>query len=70
MAPWPELENAQPNPNKYMEGATSQKPTTPEKGKETNKSKCCLSCPSLPSCEDPRRLWSDPYCHGLRCLFG
>ncbi|XP_027945225.1 sodium-dependent phosphate transport protein 2B [Eumetopias jubatus] len=37
MAPWPELENAQPNPSKYMEGATSQQSTTPGKGKETNK---------------------------------
>ncbi|XP_019497934.1 PREDICTED: sodium-dependent phosphate transport protein 2B, partial [Hipposideros armiger] len=32
MAPWPELENAQHNPNKYIEGAT-----TPGKDKETNK---------------------------------
>ncbi|XP_027794349.2 sodium-dependent phosphate transport protein 2B [Marmota flaviventris] len=36
MAPWPELENAQPNPNKYIEGATSHQ-STPAKGKETGK---------------------------------
>uniref|UniRef100_A0A9L0SWB5 Sodium-dependent phosphate transport protein 2B n=1 Tax=Equus caballus TaxID=9796 RepID=A0A9L0SWB5_HORSE len=34
MAPWPELENAQPNSNKYIEGATSQQSATPAKGKE------------------------------------
>uniref|UniRef100_A0A671DKP2 Sodium-dependent phosphate transport protein 2B n=1 Tax=Rhinolophus ferrumequinum TaxID=59479 RepID=A0A671DKP2_RHIFE len=37
MAPWPELENAQHNPNKYIEGATSQQPTPALKGKETDK---------------------------------
>ncbi|XP_030888053.1 sodium-dependent phosphate transport protein 2B isoform X1 [Leptonychotes weddellii] len=37
MAPWPELENAQPNPSKYMEGTTSQQSTTPGKGKEPDK---------------------------------
>ncbi|EPQ14823.1 Sodium-dependent phosphate transport protein 2B [Myotis brandtii] len=37
MAPWPEVENAQPNPGKYIEGITSQQPTTDGKGKETNK---------------------------------
>ncbi|MBZ3875178.1 Sodium-dependent phosphate transport protein 2B [Sciurus carolinensis] len=31
MAPWPELENAQPNPNKYIEGASTHQ----SKGKET-----------------------------------
>uniref|UniRef100_A0A8C5ZUW5 Sodium-dependent phosphate transport protein 2B n=1 Tax=Marmota marmota marmota TaxID=9994 RepID=A0A8C5ZUW5_MARMA len=36
MAPWPELENAEPNPNKYIEGATSHQ-STPAKGKETGK---------------------------------
>lgn len=36
MAPWPELENAQPDPNKYMEGDTSQQSTTPGKGKDTS----------------------------------
>lgn len=61
MAPWPELENAQPNPSKYMEGTTSQQSTTPGKGKEPDKSKCCSSCPSLTSCEGPRRLRSDLY---------
>uniref|UniRef100_A0A2K5ZKC8 Sodium-dependent phosphate transport protein 2B n=1 Tax=Mandrillus leucophaeus TaxID=9568 RepID=A0A2K5ZKC8_MANLE len=37
MAPWPELGDAQPNPSKYLEGATSQQPITPDKSKETNK---------------------------------
>ncbi|XP_029788430.1 sodium-dependent phosphate transport protein 2B isoform X2 [Suricata suricatta] len=36
MAPWPQLENAQPNPNKYTEGATSQQSTTPGKVKDTS----------------------------------
>ncbi|XP_004419011.1 PREDICTED: sodium-dependent phosphate transport protein 2B [Ceratotherium simum simum] len=34
MAPWPEVENAQPNPSKYVEGATSQDSAAPAKGKE------------------------------------
>ncbi|KAG8510303.1 Sodium-dependent phosphate transport protein 2B [Galemys pyrenaicus] len=38
MAPWPELENAQPTPNKYMEGTASQPSTAPEKDKDTPKS--------------------------------
>ncbi|XP_047423302.1 sodium-dependent phosphate transport protein 2B [Sciurus carolinensis] len=33
MAPWPELENAQPNPNKYIEGASTHQ----SKGKDTGK---------------------------------
>ncbi|XP_006771100.1 PREDICTED: sodium-dependent phosphate transport protein 2B [Myotis davidii] len=37
MAPWPEVEDAQPNPGKYIEGITSQQPPTDGKGKETNK---------------------------------
>ncbi|XP_061048126.1 sodium-dependent phosphate transport protein 2B isoform X2 [Eubalaena glacialis] len=37
MAPWPELENAQPNSDKYIEGAAGQQSTTPAKGKETGK---------------------------------
>ncbi|XP_006919014.2 sodium-dependent phosphate transport protein 2B isoform X1 [Pteropus alecto] len=37
MAPWPELENAQHNPDKYIEGATSQQSTTATKEKETDK---------------------------------
>ncbi|XP_008049971.2 sodium-dependent phosphate transport protein 2B [Carlito syrichta] len=37
MAPWPELENAQPDPNKYIEGTSSQQSTTPTKDKETDK---------------------------------
>lgn len=43
MAPWPELENAQHNPNKYIKGAT-----TAGKDKETDKSKCLSSSPRLP----------------------
>ncbi|XP_007448867.1 PREDICTED: sodium-dependent phosphate transport protein 2B [Lipotes vexillifer] len=35
MAPWPELENAQPNSDKYIEGAAGQQSTA--KGKETGK---------------------------------
>ncbi|XP_026958609.1 sodium-dependent phosphate transport protein 2B [Sagmatias obliquidens] len=37
MAPWPELENAQPNSDKYIEGVAGQQSTTPAKGKETGK---------------------------------
>ncbi|XP_027999410.2 sodium-dependent phosphate transport protein 2B isoform X1 [Eptesicus fuscus] len=37
MAPWPEVENAQPNPGKYIGGITSQQPPTDGKGKEPNK---------------------------------
>ncbi|XP_053433993.1 sodium-dependent phosphate transport protein 2B-like [Nycticebus coucang] len=37
MAPWPELENAQPNPSEYMEEASSQQPPTTDKGKGTHK---------------------------------
>uniref|UniRef100_A0A8C6QAC7 Sodium-dependent phosphate transport protein 2B n=2 Tax=Nannospalax galili TaxID=1026970 RepID=A0A8C6QAC7_NANGA len=37
MAPWPELENAQPNPNKFIEGASSPQTTIPAKDKETSK---------------------------------
>uniref|UniRef100_A0A8C9P0Z0 Sodium-dependent phosphate transport protein 2B n=1 Tax=Spermophilus dauricus TaxID=99837 RepID=A0A8C9P0Z0_SPEDA len=36
MAPWPELENARPIPNKYIEGATSHQSAL-AKGKETGK---------------------------------
>nr|XP_036312937.1 sodium-dependent phosphate transport protein 2B-like [Pipistrellus kuhlii] len=35
-APWPEAETAQPNPDEYMGGITSQQPTTNGKGKEPN----------------------------------
>lgn len=54
MAPWPEVENAQPNPGKYIEGITSQQPPTDGKGKETNKSKCCSSSPQGPPGGTPR----------------
>ncbi|XP_012519660.1 PREDICTED: sodium-dependent phosphate transport protein 2B [Propithecus coquereli] len=37
MAPWPELENAQPNPNEYIEEAAGQQPPTDDKGKEIDK---------------------------------
>ncbi|XP_006866379.1 PREDICTED: sodium-dependent phosphate transport protein 2B [Chrysochloris asiatica] len=37
MAPWPELENAQPDPNKYIDGATKQQSSTPAKGEQTSK---------------------------------
>ncbi|XP_012662903.1 sodium-dependent phosphate transport protein 2B-like [Otolemur garnettii] len=37
MAPWPELENAQPNPSDYMEEASSQQSPTTDKGKGTHK---------------------------------
>nr|KAF6432395.1 solute carrier family 34 member 2 [Rousettus aegyptiacus] len=36
MAPWPELENAQQDPDNYIEGATTQQSTTAVKEKETN----------------------------------
>ncbi|XP_003411428.1 sodium-dependent phosphate transport protein 2B-like [Loxodonta africana] len=38
MAPWPELENAQPDPNKHVEGVTNQQSTTPAKGEKATKS--------------------------------
>lgn len=65
MAPWPELENAQPDPNKYMEGDTSQQSTTPGKGKDTSQSKCQSSRPRLASCGSGLTLIP----HGLCCLF-
>ncbi|KAM9677427.1 LOW QUALITY PROTEIN: sodium-dependent phosphate transport protein 2B [Trichechus inunguis] len=37
MAPWPELENAQPDSNKYIEEVTNQQSATPAKGEETAK---------------------------------
>ncbi|XP_051020810.1 sodium-dependent phosphate transport protein 2B [Acomys russatus] len=37
MAPWPELENAQPNPNKFIEGASGPQSSTQAKDKETSK---------------------------------
>ncbi|XP_036275052.1 sodium-dependent phosphate transport protein 2B [Pipistrellus kuhlii] len=38
MAPWPEVENAQPNPGKYIGGITDgQQPPTDGKGKDPNK---------------------------------
>nr|XP_006207069.2 sodium-dependent phosphate transport protein 2B isoform X1 [Vicugna pacos] len=37
MAPWPEVENAQPNSDKYIEGTAGQQSTTLAKDKETNK---------------------------------
>ncbi|XP_010606777.1 sodium-dependent phosphate transport protein 2B isoform X1 [Fukomys damarensis] len=36
MAPWPKLENAQPDPEKYIEGGVSQHPGTDAKGKDTH----------------------------------
>lgn len=55
MAPWPELENAQPNSDKYIEGVAGQQSTTPAKGKETGKSTCHPSSPGLAPWEDTRR---------------
>lgn len=37
MAPWPELENAHPNPNKFIEGASGPQSSVPAKDKETSK---------------------------------
>ncbi|KAM5271714.1 sodium-dependent phosphate transport protein 2B [Ctenodactylus gundi] len=48
MAPWPELENAQPDPNKYLEGAVSQQPSIATKDKDTEKND---SGPSVPKTE-------------------
>lgn len=60
MAPWPELENSQHDPNKYIEGATSQQPTPALKGKETDNSKCLSSSScSLACCGEPRSLRPD-----------
>ena len=51
MAPWPEVENAQPN---------SEECTT--KGKETHKGKCRPSPPGLAPREDPGDLGLVPHC--------
>nr|XP_020727841.1 sodium-dependent phosphate transport protein 2B-like [Odocoileus virginianus texanus] len=37
MAPWPELENAQPTSEKYTVKADGEQSAKPEKGKETEK---------------------------------
>uniref|UniRef100_A0A8I6AQW9 Sodium-dependent phosphate transport protein 2B n=1 Tax=Rattus norvegicus TaxID=10116 RepID=A0A8I6AQW9_RAT len=37
MAPWPELENAHPNPNKFIEGASGPQSSIPDKDKGTSK---------------------------------
>lgn len=37
MAPWPKLENAQPNPNKFIEGASGPQSNTAVKDKKTSK---------------------------------
>lgn len=41
MAPWPEVENAQPDPEKYIEQGIAQQPGTDAKGKDSDHSKCC-----------------------------
>ncbi|XP_040822259.1 sodium-dependent phosphate transport protein 2B [Ochotona curzoniae] len=38
MAPWPESENAQSDPNKYIEGAADQQPAPPTKDKDKSDS--------------------------------
>ena len=40
MAPWPELENAQPTSEKHTVKADGDQSAKPEKGKETEKGKC------------------------------
>ncbi|XP_013373561.1 PREDICTED: sodium-dependent phosphate transport protein 2B [Chinchilla lanigera] len=37
MAPWPELENAQPDPEKYIKEGTGQQPSIEAKGKDTDR---------------------------------
>lgn len=54
MAPWPELENAQQDPDNYIEGATTQQSTTAAKEKETNESKCRSCGPRLALRGDPQ----------------
>lgn len=66
MAPWPKLENAQHNPNKYIEGATSQQPATAVKDKEPNESKCPHLTPDWPPVGTPRDLGPIP--HSSRLL--
>lgn len=65
MAPWPELENAHPNPNKFIEGASGPQSSAPAKDKEGSKSKCHsqLNKPPLRT-----RGNSAPIPHGL-CYF-
>ncbi|XP_020013583.1 sodium-dependent phosphate transport protein 2B [Castor canadensis] len=47
MAPWPELENAQPNPNKYIEGTSDPQSSTLAKDKEPNKNDSGTPVPKI-----------------------
>nr|XP_004656212.2 sodium-dependent phosphate transport protein 2B [Jaculus jaculus] len=47
MAPWPEVENAQPNPNKFIEGASSPQATTPAKDKEPGQNESGTPVPKI-----------------------
>lgn len=69
MAPWPELENAQPTSEKYTVKADGEQSAKPEKGKETEKGKHPSSSPGLAPLARPQETWAwflIP--HGLFCL--
>lgn len=67
MAPWPELENAHPNPNKFIEGASGPQSSVPAKDKETSKSKCQSPTGDKPPLRTHEN--SAPIPHGLCYLF-
>ncbi|MEJ1274584.1 hypothetical protein NN561_005470 [Cricetulus griseus] len=69
MAPWPELENAQPNPNKFIEGDSDPQSNAAAKNKETSKNDSgtpVTKIELLPSCstvvliEEPAEV-NDPW---------
>lgn len=59
MAPWPELENAQPTSEKYTVKANGEQSAKAEKGKETEKGKRPSSSPGLAPLGRPKetRAW-------------
>jgi sodium-dependent phosphate cotransporter len=67
MAPWPELENAQPNPGKFIEGASGPQSSIPAKDKEASKSRCRSPTGDKPSLRTHGNLAS--ISHGLCYLF-
>lgn len=67
MAPWPELENAQPNPNKFIDGAPGPQSNIEVKDKEPSQSKCSLPSGDRPHARTHRELALAP--HGLYYLF-
>lgn len=69
MAPWPELENAQPTSEKHTVKADGDQSAKPEKGKETEKGKCpppALGWPPLGRPQETQAWFLIP--HGLSLL--